>query len=116
MNSGDIALIHFPFSFNEGQPFKRRPVLVVANSGGNAADGGLLVAMITSSAARIANPGTCDVPLSATATSGLLAPSVCRANRLWVAEDRDFVRVIGQVTLDELERVRTMITGTFGLS
>lgn len=116
MKPGDVALIHFPFSFKEGQPFKRRPVLVVATAGGNAADGGLLVAMITSSAARLANPGTCDVPLAQTVTSGLIAPSVCRANRLWVAEERDFVRVIGQVTSDELEHVKTMIIDSFGLS
>ncbi len=117
MSPGDIALIHFPFSFTENQPFKRRPVLIVGSSNNaNAADGGLLVAMVTSSAARVANPGRCDVPLIQSDASGLTAPSVCRTNRLWVAEERDFVRVIGRIDQRELERIKGLITTNFGLS
>lgn len=116
MDAGDIALIHFPFSAREQQPFKKRPVLVVGSTPGlNAADQGTLVAMITSSAQRVANPGAYDIPLSMNVTSGLTAPSVCRTNRLWVAEADDFHRVIGAVSSHELAQIRSIIASIFGL-
>jgi mRNA-degrading endonuclease toxin of MazEF toxin-antitoxin module len=116
MTPGDIALIWFPFSVTEAEPYKKRPVLVLGATGRvGAADEAVLVAMITSSAGRVAKPGPFDVAITDWEKHGLIGPSVCRANRLWTAQERDFVRVLASVDPADLDRVKTIIRSTFSI-
>lgn len=96
MNSGDVRLIWFPFSRNQAEPYKKRPVLVI-NAVGTVPDRAILVAMITSNAQRFARPAVGDIPIVGWRSSGLLKPSVIRTRRLWTAEERDFSTQLGAV-------------------
>lgn len=115
MKPGDIVLLWFPFSHTETTPYKKRPVLVLGASGANGADEAYLVAMITSSADRVANPRQFDIQITGWTEAGLLGPSVCRAVRLWTAERRDVDRVIGSVTGECLTEVLSTVKRTFAI-
>lgn len=116
MNPGDIAYVNFPFSAQEIQPYKRRPVLIlgmVHEAGAST----ILCAMITSSERRLTRPLPSDVVIDDFAACGLPKRSVVRAHRLWTAEGRDFIvrlpdgrqaeRVLGTVRPGILEATRS---------
>lgn len=60
MIPGQIRLVWFPFSRNEPEPYKKRPVLVLSSIG-RVPDQAIFVAMVTSSESRVQNPGPGDV-------------------------------------------------------
>lgn len=108
MTAGSVALVAFPFSAREPQPFKNRPVLVVA-AFGTPPDQVVLTVMITSNERRVARPGPGDIRIEAWQEAGLALPSVIRTRRLWTAEQRDMGRVLGRVDATVLDGVRDAI-------
>jgi len=98
----------FPFSHMEKDPYKRRPVLVLGTMG-TGDDEALLVTMITSNARRVSRPHADDVLIADHAACGLPVPSVVRATRIWTAQSRDVVSVLGEVPPEVLEAVRGRI-------
>lgn len=109
MLPGEIRLVWFPFSHSEPQPYKMRPVLVLA-AVGTAPDRAVLVAMITANAQRVRRPGPGDVVITDWQGAGLRAPSVVRTRRLWTAEERDFTgSQSGVVSATELDGVRARV-------
>ncbi|MEV7340502.1 type II toxin-antitoxin system PemK/MazF family toxin [Streptomyces sp. NPDC093544] len=107
MTPGDVALVHFPFSYMEEEPFKRRPVLVIGCTlPGEVGDHAALVAQITGVAGRVANPGQGDVVVHKWKEAGLQKISVVRARRLWTPEPRDFEgTVLGKIDVETFEEV-----------
>lgn len=106
MTPGEVRLVWFPFSHSEAQPYKKRPVLILAATG-TGPTRTILAAMVSSSAKRAAMMGPYDVPITDWQSIGLVAPSFVRANRIWTAEDRDFDnRLFGSVKDDVLQQVR----------
>ena len=106
MIPGELRLVWFPFSRNEAEPYKRRPVLVLAATG-QVPDRAILVAMVTSNARRVLSPSTGDIIVEDWQQAGLRRPSVIRSRRLWTAEERDFDgTVLGAVDSAVLGHVR----------
>ena len=104
----------FPFSRNEPQPYKKRPVLVLA-AVGRVPDRAVLVAMVTSNPTRVQNPGPGDVTVTDWKPAGLRHPSVVRTRRLWTAEERDFEgTVLGTVEAAVLDEVRRHVRSLLG--
>src|SRR5437016_6240264 len=92
MKPRDVALVQFPFSYQEPEPFTKRPVVVVGCTlPGESGDHAVLVAQITGSTKRIENIGQGDVLIHKWREAGLNKLSVVRARRLWTPEPRDFV-------------------------
>jgi hypothetical protein len=103
--------VWFPFSRNEPEPYKRRPVLVLA-AVGRGPDRAVLVAMVTSNPSRTSNPRPGDVVVRGWQQAGLRLPSVVRSRRLWTAEERDFTgSVLGTVDSTVLDQVRRNVRG-----
>lgn len=84
---GDVLLIAFPFSDAAG--FKRRPALVVHDSG----DDDVLVARVTGQAAV----GVFDAAISEWKNAGLVMPSVARMNKLATLEKKLVERKLGRL-------------------
>jgi len=109
---GEVRLVYFPFSHSEAEPYKKRPVLVLA-SHGTPPDQAVLVAMITGSAARVARPHPGDIVLTDWQRMRLDKPSVIRTRRIWTAEARDFTgNTLGAVGVDVLEAVKEQVRRT----
>ena len=109
MIPGELRLVWFPFSRNEAEPYKRRPVLVLAATG-HVPDRAVLVAMVTSNSRRVLSPGTGDIVVEDWKQAGLRRPSVVRSRRLWTAEERDFEgTVLGAVDPAVLGQVKQHI-------
>lgn len=113
MKAGDVALVRFPFSALESEPFKQRPILVV-NAFGSPPDQVVLTMMITSNTRRVARPGPGDIVIEGWSAAGLAQPSVLRSRRIWTGEQRDVTRVIGAVDADTLAAARTAIRDMVG--
>ncbi len=108
MTPGDLALATFPFSAHASAPWKRRPVLILSNVG-VAPDQAIFVAMVTGNSGRVLQPQPGDLQVKEWQAAGLVKPSVIRTRRLWTAEDRDLVRVLGQVPPELLEQARQAV-------
>ncbi len=114
MTPGDLRLVWFPFSRNEAEPYKKRPVLVLAATGVTP-DRVVLVAMVTSNERRVRRPSPGDVVVTDWQQAGLLLPSVVRSRRLWTAEERDFEgTVLGAVDRPVLDQVRLNVRNLLG--
>ncbi|NLS77811.1 MAG: type II toxin-antitoxin system PemK/MazF family toxin [Chloroflexi bacterium] len=105
---GDIVLMAFPFT--DADEAKRRPALVLADTG----DDDLLVARVTSQAAHVAF----DVELQDWRAEGLLLPSVARLHKVATLEKRLVDRALGHLSAGDwrqvrmaLQRLWTEITG-----
>jgi mRNA-degrading endonuclease toxin of MazEF toxin-antitoxin module len=106
---GEIRLVWFPFSPSEPEPYKKRPVLVLA-AAGSGPDRAVFVAMITGNARRFQRPGPGDVAITDWQSAGLKAASVVRTRRLWTAEERDFAGGrLGAVSDTVLNDVRAKV-------
>jgi mRNA-degrading endonuclease toxin of MazEF toxin-antitoxin module len=111
---GDVVLVDFPFSASEPQPYKRRPVLVMA-ARGTPPDQAIFCVMITGNHRRVRRPGPGDITIPNHSVVGLARPSVIRTRRIWTAEGRDIVRAIGQVETQTLDLVRAEVAALLGL-
>jgi mRNA interferase MazF len=100
---GDVLLVPVPFS--DGTGYKKRPVVIVYDSG----DADLLVAPITSQAAR----SPCDVPVVNWQRAGLRLPSIVRLEKLATAEKSTVVRKMGRLAPDDWEKVKTVLKQFF---
>ncbi len=108
MKPGDVALVMFPFSATEPQPYKQRPVLVLGATG-SPPDQAVFVAMVTSNKRRVLRPGPGDVVITDWQAAGLVMPSVVRSRRIWTAEGRDVIRTVGAVSTDLLNAVKEQV-------
>jgi mRNA interferase MazF len=100
---GDILLV--PVVFSDSSGHKRRPVVIVYDSG----DADLLVAPVTSQAARSQR----DVPVVNWQQAGLRLPSIVRLEKLATVEKLAVVRKMGRLAPDDWENVRTVLKQFF---
>lgn len=84
---GDIVLVDFPFV--SGGQTRRRPALVLLNTG----DADVLVARVTSQSRQDAF----DVEISDWGDAGLLLPSIARLHKLATLEKSLVVRTLGRL-------------------
>lgn len=96
---GAIVLLAFPFSDATGA--KRRPALVLLDTG----DQDIVVARVTSQAAR----SPWDVNIVAWQQAGLLLPSIVRVDKLATLEKRLIERQMGSLSDDDRNRVRAAL-------
>ena len=94
---GEVFICQFPFT--SGATSKLRPALVLFDLPQDA-----IICRITS----VLHAGPLGIPLTDWQAAGLLRPSVTRLDRLVTAERTVFVRRLGVLTADDLQRVRTV--------
>ncbi len=102
MERGTLVLA--PFLYSDLQGVKRRPACVVSSAAYNQGPD-LIVAMVTSSRARVRVPGLGDAVIQAWQASGLRLPSIVRAGRLLVLEHRLVSTTLGYLGRDDLATV-----------
>ncbi len=100
---GEVLLV--PVVFSDGSGHKKRPVVIVYESG----DADLLVAPITSQVARSPR----DVPVVNWQRAGLRLPSVVRLEKLATVEKSTVVRKIGHLAPDDWEKAKTILKQFF---
>jgi mRNA interferase MazF len=100
---GDVLLV--PLVFSDGSGHKKRPVVIVHDSG----DADLLVAPVTSQAARSHR----DVPVVNWQRAGLRLPSIVRLEKLATVEKSTIVKKMGQLAPDDWEKVKTVLKHFF---
>ena len=96
---GEVVLLTFPFADAMGA--KRRPALVVLDTG----DQGLIVARVTSQTTQ----AVFDVEIGDWRQAGLLLPSVVRVHKLATLEKRLVERRLGALTSNDWAQVRATI-------
>jgi mRNA interferase MazF len=102
MDRGEIYLA--PFTYADLRGSKRRPVSVVSSARFHT-DPDVIVAMVTSSGHRLRSPRCGDVILRDWRQAGLLRPSVVRAGRLLVMEQRLLSVRLGGLSSDDMSLV-----------
>jgi len=107
------VLVPFPYSDLRGS--KRRPACVVSARPYNDQSPDVVLAMVTSNSARIQQPGRGDVAIRGWRTAGLRLPSVLRAGRLLVLEQRLLGPVLGDLTPGDLRGVDASLRLVLGL-
>jgi len=113
LDRGDLLLAPFPYSDLRG--LKRRPVCVVSSAAISQGPD-VIVAMVTSSRARVTQPGMGDVVLEDWRAAGLRQPSVVRAGRLLVVEHRLLAGPLGQLSSRDLAAVDAGLKAALGLA
>jgi mRNA-degrading endonuclease toxin of MazEF toxin-antitoxin module len=109
LTPGDIVLAWFPFSKNETEPYKKRPVLVLSHVG-LSEDEAIGLVMITGNEKRFASQGAGDVRIDQWRESKLAKDSVIRARRVWTATRQDLAGSLGKLTPPSLlERVQAEV-------
>jgi mRNA interferase MazF len=103
-----------PFLYADLAGSKRRPVCVVSTAAYNAGPD-VMVAMV-SSGVRVVAPRLGDVVLSEWQQAGLLRPSVVRAGRLQVIEQRLLSTLRGGLSVADLRAVDEALKGILGLT
>jgi mRNA interferase MazF len=98
------VLVAFPFS--GGAQVKRRPALVILDSG----DADIVVARGTT---RV-HPTPFDVSLTDWQSAGLLAPSVARLHKLATLERKLVDRKLGQMSAKDRAQVASVLRRAFG--
>jgi len=96
---GEIILLSFPFA--DATRVKRRPALVLLDTGND----DIVVARVASQIVR----GLFDAELVAWQQSGLLLPSVVRVHKVATLEKRLVERRLGVLTNGDWARVRAVI-------
>lgn len=74
-----------------------------------------LVAMVTSSRARITAPGLGDVVISRWKNAGLLQPSVARVGKLFAIETRLLTGPLGSLDASDLAAIDEALKSVLGL-
>jgi mRNA interferase MazF len=104
---GDIVVVPFPFSNLQGS--KRRPALVLAESGNN----DLVLCQITSQKVK----DTFAVPITPSDTNGVLfVDSNIRPNKLFTIEKSVILYKISTLSIDKLKSVQAKLLDLFGLN
>jgi mRNA interferase MazF len=96
---GEIVLLSFPFT--DATEVKRRPALVLLDTGGE----DIVVGRVTSQVAQ----GPFDVELAGWREAGLLLPSVVRVDKVATLEKRLVERRLGALTAGDWARVQAVI-------
>jgi mRNA-degrading endonuclease toxin of MazEF toxin-antitoxin module len=107
-------LLLAPFPYSDLRGLKRRPVCVVSSLAYSQGPD-VIVAMVTSSQARVAQPGLGDVALQDWQQAGLRQPSVLRSGRLLVIEHRLLSAGLGQVSQRDLAAADAGLKVVLGL-
>ncbi len=94
-----------PVVFSDGSGHKKRPVVIVYDSG----DADLLVAPVTSQAARSPR----EMPVVNWQRAGLRLTSVVRLEKLATVEKTTVVRRMGRLAPDDWEKVKTVLEQFF---
>jgi mRNA interferase MazF len=102
MDRGQIVLA--PFLYSDLVGMKRRPACVVSSAAYNSGPD-VILAMVTSRVTRIQTPTPGDVVLTDWRAAGLSTPSVIRAGRLLVLEQRFIQFALGRLTSSDLALV-----------
>ncbi len=102
-SAGDVLLV--PIVFSDGSGGKKRPVVVVYDSG----DADLLVAPVTSRAARSPR----DVSVLNWQRAGLRLPSIARLEKLATVEKSAVVRTLGRLAPGDWETARVALKQLF---
>jgi len=100
---GEVLLV--PVVFSDGSGHKRRPVVIVYDSG----DADLLVAPVTSQAARSQR----DMQVVNWQRAGLRLPSIVRLEKLATVEKSTVVKKMGRLAPDDWEKVKTVLKQFF---
>ncbi len=100
---GEVLLL--PVLFSDGSGHKKRPVIIVYDSG----DADLLVAPVTSQAARSPR----DVPVTDWPRAGLRLPSIVRLEKLATVEKPTVIRKMGRLTPADWEKCRAVLQQLF---
>lgn len=95
---GDVLLV--PVVFSDGSGHKKRPVVIVYDSG----DADLLVAPMTSQAVRSMR----DVPVVNWQQAGLRLPSIVRLEKLATVEKSTVAGKMGRLAPDDWEKMKTV--------
>ncbi len=113
MDRGLIVLAPFPYSDLRG--LKRRPACVISsrtyNEGPDA-----IVAMVTSSHARLQHPGIGYVVIDQWQAAGLRSPSVVRCGRILVLERRFLTLSLGDLAPSDLAAVDRALLNVLDLN
>lgn len=109
---GQIVRVPFPFTNQLGT--KTRPACVISTPTYNAGPD-FVVAMVTSSARFLRQPGLGDVVISDLKSAGLRLPSVVRAGRVLVVEHPLLLRVLGRLAPPDLAKVDQALRAVFDL-
>lgn len=104
-----------PFTYSDLQGSKRRPACVVSAGPYNDNNPDVVLAMVTSSSARLQSPGLGDFIVSDWRAVGLTGPSVVRAARLLVLEQRLLGRALGDLVAPDLQGVDAALRLVLGL-
>lgn len=110
---GDIVLVPFPYSDLRGM--KRRPACVVSSDTYQRGPD-VIVAMVTSQAARRQALGLGDVAVVDWLAAGLRAPSTIRTGRLLVIEQRLIHSTLGHLSPIPLADVDAALRSVFALA
>lgn len=102
-NPGDIVLVDF--SFASGNETRRRPALVLLDTG----DSDVVVARVTSQPRSDAF----DIEITDWQTSGLLLPSIARLHKLATLEKRLIIRTLGCLSQKDRQAVAKMLGQIF---
>jgi mRNA interferase MazF len=113
LQCGQLLLAPFPYSNQLGP--KRRPVAVVSSSA-HSQGPDVIVAMVTSSRIRAAQPGLGDVVLQDWQHAGLRQASVVLSGRLLVIEHRLLSGGLGLLSQRDLASVDAGLKAVLGLS
>jgi mRNA interferase MazF len=116
IHRGDVVLVDFPFT--SGGQSKVRPALVVQNDQDNARLPKTILAMITGTLRRAAepthlliDPGTPDGR-----SSGLHGPSCVVCMNLYTVEQTDILRTIGHASATVLSQISDCLKAALELS
>jgi mRNA-degrading endonuclease toxin of MazEF toxin-antitoxin module len=101
---GKVIVVNFPYT--DGGSSKRRPALVVFDSG----DNDVVVARLTTQKGR----GAWDVELSDWVNAGLRAPTTARLDKLLTIEKSDVRHEWGALSGPDYQRVGAVLNTMFG--
>lgn len=103
-NHGEIVVVNFPVT--SGQPGKRRPSLVVFDSG----DADVVIARLTTKARQSAQ----DVAIADWAAAGLRASTIARLHKLMTVEKTLIHGTMGRLSAADYRAVSTALRAMFG--
>lgn len=116
MNRGDVVLVDYPFS--EGGGSKVRPALVVLADSYNRKLSHTIVAMISSSSARIVGDASqlvLELGSPELQQSGLWLRSVVMCENLTTIRQSRILKTLGKLPLSALNRIEDCLKSAFGI-